>query len=168
VFLLQRGELADAVGGRLAGDEVRNRISRRRAEMAAAASIALPEPILGDRVPVMIGSSGASDHELRGLPVSRGVYDGRVAVVRSLDAASSFRDGDVLVVPFSDVAWTPLFSRAGAIIAEAGGMLSHSAIVARELGIPAVVSVGDACALPDGTRVRVDGLEGRISRIDVS
>jgi len=87
-------------------------------------------------------------------------------VVRSLDAAARFREGDVLAVPYSDVAWTPLFARAGAIIAEAGGILSHSAITARELGIPAVVSVPGACDLPDGTRIRVDGLEGRISRLD--
>ena len=58
--------------------------------------------------------------------------------------------GDVLVVPHSDVAWTPLFGRAGAVIAGSGGMLSHSSIVARERGIPCVVSLPDALRLADG------------------
>jgi pyruvate,water dikinase len=66
-------------------------------------------------------------------------------------------------VPHSDVSWTPLFARAGAIVAEAGGMLSHSSIVAREFGIPCVVSAAGACDLPDGTEVVVDGYEGVVT-----
>lgn len=73
------------------------------------------------------------------------------------------KDGDVLVVPFSDVGWTPLFARAGAVIAESGGMLSHSSIIAREYGIPAVVSVSGALSLPDDTCVTVDGFTGEIT-----
>lgn len=82
----------------------------------------------------------------------RGAEDfGRVAV------------GDVIVIPFSDVAWTPLFARAAAVVAEAGGILSHSSIVAREYGIPCVVSVHGACdAIPDGATVVVDGMAGTV------
>jgi len=71
--------------------------------------------------------------------------------------------GDVLVIPFSDVGWTPLFAKAGAVVAESGGILSHSSIVAREYGIPAVVSVPNACQLQDGTLVTVDGFQGVVS-----
>jgi len=71
--------------------------------------------------------------------------------------------GDVLVIPYSDVGWTPLFTRAGAVVAESGGLLSHSSIVAREYGIPAVVSVQGACQLKDGTLVTVDGYRGEIT-----
>jgi pyruvate,water dikinase len=72
------------------------------------------------------------------------------------------REGDVLVIPYSDVGWTPLFTKAGAVVAQSGGMLSHSSIIAREYGIPAVVSVPGACQLADDTLVTVNGHNGRI------
>jgi len=75
---------------------------------------------------------------------------------------SKVRPGDVLVIPFSDVGWTPLFTKAGAVIAESGGILSHSSIVAREYNIPAVVSVPNACTLQDGRIVSVDGYKGEV------
>jgi phosphoenolpyruvate synthase/pyruvate phosphate dikinase len=65
--------------------------------------------------------------------------------------------GDVLVVPYSEVSWTPLFAKAGAVVVESGGMLSHSSIVAGEYLIPCVVSVPDACRLPEGAAVIIDG-----------
>lgn len=68
----------------------------------------------------------------------------------------------MLIIPYSDVGWSPLFARAGAVIAESGGILSHSSIVAREYRIPAVVSVTGACRIPDGMRVTVDGYSGNI------
>ncbi|MCU0506647.1 MAG: PEP-utilizing enzyme, partial [Chloroflexi bacterium] len=65
--------------------------------------------------------------------------------------------------PYSDVAWTPLFARASAVVAEAGGILSHSSVVAREYAIPCIVSVADACSLiPDGATVIVDGTAGTV------
>lgn len=62
----------------------------------------------------------------------------------------------------SDVAWTPLFTRAGAVVTEAGGMLAHASVVARELAIPCVVSVAGATRLTDGTEVTVDGYAGEV------
>ncbi len=70
--------------------------------------------------------------------------------------------GDVLVIPYSDAGWTPLFAKAGAVIAEFGGILSHSSIIAREYNIPAVVSVAGALQLNDGVLVTVDGFKGEI------
>ena len=82
-----------------------------------------------------------------------------------MNAALEFcREGDVLVIPYSDVGWTPLFIKAGAVIAESGGILSHSSIIAREYGIPAVVSVPGACQLADGALVTVDGYRGEVIR----
>jgi pyruvate,water dikinase len=60
------------------------------------------------------------------------------------------------------VGWTPLFAKAGAVIAESGGMLSHSSIIAREYNIPAVVSVSGALQLGDNTLVTIDGYKGEI------
>ena len=66
------------------------------------------------------------------------------------------------MIPYSDVGWTPMLARAGAVVAESGGLLSHSSIVAREFGIPCVVSVAGAMRIPDGASIRVDGYTGTV------
>jgi len=83
-------------------------------------------------------------------------------VVRDTSEFQKVMPGDVIAIPYSDVAWTPLFARAGAVVAESGGMLSHSSIVAREYRIPCVVSVAGATKLPDGATVVVDGYAGSV------
>jgi phosphohistidine swiveling domain-containing protein len=166
VFFLDLKELGALARGQIDGPEASALISQRAAEMAEAASVSLPDVILGDYVADV--AKTAKVGELSGIPTSRGTHEGTVCVIRSMNESGRLRDGDVLVVPFSDVAWAPLFARAGAIVAEAGGILSHSSIVAREFGIPAVVSVPNACEQLAGTRVRVNGHEGRITILDGS
>jgi pyruvate,water dikinase len=83
-------------------------------------------------------------------------------VLKGIQDLSKVKEGDVLIIPYSDVGLTPLFGKAGAIIAESGGFLSHSSIIAREYGIPAIVSVPGACQLKDDTMVTVDGYHGEI------
>ena len=75
-------------------------------------------------------------------------------------------EGDILIVPFSDVSWSPLFAKAAAVVSECGGMLSHSSIIAREYDIPAVVSVPDATRLLDGAMITVDGYKGEVVLLD--
>jgi len=76
-------------------------------------------------------------------------------------------DGDVLVVAFADPGWTPLFPRAAAVVMEVGGLLCHAAVVAREIGVPAVFGVRDATRrLADGERVVVDGSTGEVLRLE--
>ena len=96
-----------------------------------------------------------------GIGVSPGVARGAARVVRDPAKPSALEPGDVLVAPITDPAWTPLFLVASAVVVEVGANLSHAAIVARELGIPAVVSVERATEqLADGTPVEVDGTRG--------
>ena len=83
-------------------------------------------------------------------------------MIRGIHEFGKMREGDVLVIPYSDAGWTPLFSKAGAVIAESGGILSHSSIVAREYNIPAVVSVAGACNLTDDVVVTIDGYSGEV------
>jgi pyruvate,water dikinase len=87
-------------------------------------------------------------------------------VVRRLDHPENgdqFQAGEVLVAKQTDIAWTLLFPRAAAVVTDVGAPLSHAAIVARELGIPAVVGCGDATMrLRTGDRVRVDGGRGTV------
>jgi phosphoenolpyruvate synthase/pyruvate phosphate dikinase len=81
------------------------------------------------------------------------------------DAAEgvTLQPGEVLVTTITNVGWTPLFPRAAAVVTDVGAPLSHAAIVARELGIPAVVGCGNATMrLRTGDRVRVDGTAGTV------
>ncbi len=140
----------------------RELVAERRRELTEAATLALPDLIFGeDYVPVP--ADGAAGDRIVGLASSRGHHRGPARVVRSLAESDRVRPGDVLVVAHSDVAWTPLFARAAAVVAESGGMLSHASIVAREFGIPSVVSATGACArIPDGATVVVDGYRGEV------
>jgi pyruvate,water dikinase len=84
--------------------------------------------------------------------------------VRSLDDFRKVQAGDVIVCTFTNPAWTVLFPRASALVADSGGPLSHAAIVAREYGLPSVVGTGDATRrLVDGQLVRVDGNAGTVT-----
>jgi pyruvate,water dikinase len=114
--------------------------------------------------PAPIARSG--EKLLRGLGCSAGVAEGIVRVVRSASDDLEL-DGHILVAPRTDPGWAPLFPCARAIIVERGSLLSHSAVLARELGIPAVVGIpGIVDMLRDGERVRVDGGAGTIERLD--
>jgi pyruvate,water dikinase len=85
-------------------------------------------------------------------------------VVTGLHEAEDLRQGDILVASYTDPAWTPLFFIAGGLVLEQGGMLSHGAIVAREVGLPAVVNVQDATLLVEtGQEIVVDGTRGRVT-----
>ncbi len=100
---------------------------------------------------------------LHGAPASSGVAEGVVRRLDRIEDADQLRPGEVLVTPLTNIGWTPLFPRAAAVVTDIGAPLSHAAIVARELGIPAVVGCGDATSrLSTGARVRVDGARGTV------
>ncbi|MEA5568100.1 glycerol-3-phosphate acyltransferase [Anabaena sp. UHCC 0399] len=104
-----------------------------------------------------------SDQILQGIPASHGQAEGRIKVVRNLQNLPEIDKDTILVVPYTDSGWAPLLVRAGGLIAEAGGRLSHGAIVAREYGIPAVMDVkGATWILQDEQRVRIDGSRGTV------
>jgi pyruvate,water dikinase len=102
--------------------------------------------------------------QLSGLPGSAGQAEGRVRIVDSPEAGSHLQTGEILVAVTTNVGWTPIFPRAAAVITDVGAPLSHAAIVARELGIPAVVGCFNATSmLKTGDRVRVDGGTGIVT-----
>lgn len=107
----------------------------------------------------------ADGHSVAGIGASAGVYRGRVRVITTPDQLHLIRHGEVLVCPFTSAAWMMVFRRAGAIVADTGSLLSHTAIVAREFALPAVVGAGNATAtLADGDDVIVDGTSGMVTR----
>ncbi len=102
-----------------------------------------------------------SENMITGVAGALGVVEGTVRRLDHLEDSSVFQAGEVLVTGLTNIGWTPLFPRAAAIVTDLGAPLSHTAIVARELGIPAVVGCGDATRrLKTGDRVRVNGGKG--------
>lgn len=114
-------------------------------------------------------ADGAADGDgavLRGMGVSAGVATGRVVVVTD-PHKHGLRAGDVMVCQGTDPSWTPLFMLAGALVSELGGAMTHGAIVARELGLPAVTGVRAATRrLRTGDRATINGSSGKITVIE--
>lgn len=134
-------------------DAVHARAERREA-LADTPLIPLPQP----SPPALPG-----DAMVAGTSGSPGIAEGPVRIVPGPDAFGTLQPGDVLVAPYTNPSWTPLFGRAAAVIVDAGSAMSHAAIVAREYGIPAVMGTGDAVQrLEDGQRVTVDGTRGLV------
>lgn len=97
---------------------------------------------------------------LIGTPVSAGVVEGIARVVLRLEEAK-LNPGEILVAPYTDPGWTPLFISIKGLITEVGGTMTHGSVVAREYGIPAVVGIDKATEIiKDGSLVRVNGTEG--------
>ena len=100
-----------------------------------------------------------------GLAVSAGVIEGRARVILNMEDAD-LEEGDILVTPFTDPGWTPLFVSIKGLVTEVGGLMTHGAVIAREYGLPAVVGVENATKLiHDGQRIRVHGTEGYIKML---
>jgi pyruvate,water dikinase len=100
---------------------------------------------------------------LRGLPASPGRATGRVRVLHSPAEGSRLLNGEVLVAPLTNPDWMPAVRRAAALVTDTGGVTCHAAIVARELGVPAVVGTRSGTrSLHDGDEVTVDGSTGQI------
>jgi rifampicin phosphotransferase len=112
-------------------------------------------------------ATAAPDGAITGFPGAAGVAEGTARVLRTPEDGGQLGDGEILVTTVTNIGWTPIFPRAAAVVTDVGAPLSHAAIVARELGIPAVVGCGDATMrLRSGDRVRVDGSAGTVEILD--
>ncbi|MBS3734705.1 MAG: hypothetical protein KGY99_07240 [Phycisphaerae bacterium] len=162
VFLLTFEELRDAMS---TGFAPLHLIENRRIERAAEAKLVLPN-IIGEQDIAELGEPPRLDSEARhaALPISSGLRSGPARIVFSPDEAGDLGEGYVLVCPSTDPSWTPLFVNAAGLIIECGGTLSHGAVVAREMGIPAVVLPNATQLLSNGETVTVDGRDGGVFR----
>lgn len=106
-----------------------------------------------------------NENAIKGFAGAPGTVEGKVRVLHSFDEAKAFQKGEILVTTMTNIGWTPLFPKAAAIITDLGAPLSHAAIVARELGIPAVVGCGIATTeLKTGDWVSVNGSIGVVTK----
>ena len=103
------------------------------------------------------------NNSIKGFGVSGGIIRGKVRVISNIDD-DILQAGEILVTRFTDPGWTPMFARAGGIVTEVGGMMTHGAIVSREYGIPAVVGVAEAVKrFKTGDEITIDGNSGEIT-----
>jgi phosphohistidine swiveling domain-containing protein len=109
------------------------------------------------------GAAAPISDTVKGFAGAVGVVEGTARVIDSVARGEELRSGEILVTTVTNIGWTPLFPRAAAVVTDVGAPLSHAAIVARELGIPAVVGCGNATArIHTGDRIRVDGEHGTV------
>ncbi len=165
IFYLTLDEIKLAIKSQNMPRELEDNLAKRKEEIIQYKDLVLPDLIYGDAPPVPLTKKDTFN-KLKGVAASRGYYVGKIKVVRGIQDFNKVHDEDVMVIPYSDVSWNPLFVKAKAVISESGGILSHCSITAREYNIPAVVSVKDATGLRDGTRVAVNGYNGEILVIE--
>ncbi len=128
-----------------------------------------PPPVIsseGESPALPIDRKDLPPNALAGTAASSGVVEGIARVVRDPDREVLLA-GEILVAPYTDPGWTPLFVHAAAVVTEVGGLMTHGAVVAREYGLPAVVSVANATELiRTGQRIRVDGTRGFVEILE--
>ena len=162
IFYLTLYEIKKIISDDKFSAELHSKVIERKQQMLDYKDIELPDVIYGDQPPVPI-RKGFNLKKLCGIPASKGYYTGKSCVVKGVQDFSKVKTGDVVIIPFSDISWAPIFLKAGAVISESGGILSHSSIITREYKIPCIVGVQGACDLADGLKIHVDGFSGRIT-----
>ena len=174
IFFLDKAEIVRVLEGETISTKLIKQ--RRRAYQSYSALPPYPALIRGTFNPYawaadvnrrsdvfMSGSRSEADVAVRGFPGSAGIVEAKVRVLGDAADGGALQPGEVLVTTVTNVGWTPLFPRAAAVVTDVGAPLSHAAIVARELGIPAVIGCGNATMrLRTGDLVRVDGTAGTV------
>ena len=165
VFFLRRTEVADLLRR---PRDVRSDVIDRRLLHARQRQIT-PAPAVGtppatpaaEDQPSRLHAGSESGSVLTGTGASAGIVRGAARVVHGAAEFGRIMAGDIIVCQASNPSWVPVFTIAGGLVTQRGGVLSHAAVVAREFGLPAVVGVPDAMnAIADGRQVEIDGTAG--------
>jgi pyruvate,water dikinase len=146
-------------------NQVDDQLIRERKDAFRSYQALTPPRVLTSDGEVIAGAYRRDDvpaGALVGLAVSAGTVEGRARVILDLAEADLEAD-DILVTPYTDPSWTPLFVAIKGLVTEVGGLMTHGAVIAREYGLPAVVGVEHATRLiNDGQRIRVHGTDGYV------
>ncbi|MGW1614128.1 rifamycin-inactivating phosphotransferase [Streptomyces sp. NPDC002285] len=161
IFHLTFQELRDVV----CSNRVDGRLVQERKDAFRSYHALTPPRVLTSDGEALTGAYRRDDvpaGALVGLPVSTGTVEGRARVILDM-ADADLEAGDILVTPFTDPSWSPLFVGIAGLVTEVGGLMTHGAVIAREYGLPAVVGVEQATRLiRDGQRIRVHGTDGYV------
>jgi len=172
IFLLLDDELDDFLKDPASFSET---ILQRRKDFELLSSLEEPFIVNGEVPPISEWNQKTTSVEpvqvgevLTGLSGCPGEITGRARVITDPGDPRGLEQGEILVAPITDPAWTPLFIPAGGVVVDVGAPMSHSVIVSREFGIPCVVSVHQAAErIPDGALIRVDGNSGTVAIIEL-
>ncbi len=161
IFYLEWQELDDLKSGSLGWRDVEDRIRTRRLQRIRLSKQGAPKTIgfenVTDETPLIDATC------LKGQTASPGSYEGRARVILDPTSDVNLEPGEILVAPYTDPAWTPLFLTANAAVVEVGSYLSHAGTVAREYAMPCIVDVrGCTSRIRTGDLVRVDGATGEV------
>lgn len=161
IFYLNFEEFREVVRTRKIDQDI---ITKRREEYIAYEKLTPPRVITSDGE-MLNGKYRRGDlpaNAIPGLAVSSGIIEGRARVILKMEDAD-IEEGDILVTPFTDPSWTPLFVSIKGLVTEVGGLMTHGAVIAREYGLPAVVGIDNATKLiKEGQRIRVNGTDGYV------
>lgn len=159
--------------GNLLADKEREKwqtlATERRALYGEMQQLQFADLTYGRPIPQIVSPENGRKHntDMKGIPVSRGVVEGKVRVVKSMQDARRLKQGEIMVARFTDIGWSPFYSIIGGLITEIGSPLSHGAVVAREYGIPAVVGMNGAVSnLQTGELILLDAHKGSVRRIN--
>ena len=174
IFYLEVDEILFYIDGKSTTNNLRELIKLRKEEYLKY-NITLPDERFYSYGAVNIGNSfkreennvisnsGEAKMELKGIGASPGKVRGKVRIIKN-PANAKLNQGEILVAEYTDPGWIMLFPSASGILVERGSLLSHSAIVSRELGIPAIVGIsGLISSLKDGDEVELDGTTGVVN-----
>lgn len=165
IFYIGFRELYDAI---LNNENLKELVKQRKEDYEHYNKLRAPRVITSDGEEIKAGYNRKDlpQGALAGIPVSSGVIEG-IAKVITDPSKAALNKGEILVAPFTDPGWTPLFINAAGLVMEVGGQLTHGTVVAREYGIPAVVGIVDATKnIKTGQKIRVDGNLGYILVIE--
>lgn len=170
IFYMRLRDLREAMAGKPRPD-MRELVAGYKQTKALCERVETPERFVGkpdawwrDDAAHAPATTTAENGVLRGIPVSPGRVTARARVIKELQDDIDLEPGEVLVCPFTDAAWTPLFFNAAAVVMDLGGPLSHGSTVAREYGLPAVVNVKTGTqVIRNGQQITVDGTRGEVT-----
>jgi phosphohistidine swiveling domain-containing protein len=164
IFYLKWKELKALDSGQTSYADLEDLIRSRRLEYIRLCKFTPPKTVGISSPPVEAPGHDPDNKILEGQGASPGVYKGKARVILDPSVNATLNSGEVLVAPYTDPAWTPLFLTAGAAVVETGSYLSHAGTIAREYGMPCVVDVPDCTSLiRSGDLISIDGTNGNVS-----
>ena len=148
------------------GDPIDIDLATRRSDYLAHRALQAPRVMTSDgEIPRLASSKEDGDAKFFGVATSNGVAEGEARVVYD-PRTDRLEEGEILVCPYTDPGWTPLFLNAAGLVTNVGGVFSHGSLVAREYGIPSVVVDSATENITTGQRIRVDGNAGVVEVVD--
>ncbi len=168
VFFCSWSDLFSILHGEWNADGLKALVEFRKLRQKEKETLPAPDVIWGEEAIFSDPVDQSSGDCLQGVAAATGKASGIARLIAHPSEGNRLQPGEILVAPSTDPAWTPLFLKAGGVVMETGGFLSHGAIVAREYGIPAVVNVAGAMRIiQDGQEIVVDGNAGTVRNVEI-